>query len=576
MATGASKYLLLFLFSVLTICSSGTLVGFSYYARKNNPVSSSIETISLLKLNKVSPSHIRVFVADHRVLNCLSNSSVSVDLYLNETQIKSLRKYKPNVVSWLKTQLMTFLPHVNIKSIILNGNRNALLGQKNELPMLLSTLKSINSILSSFHLQSQVKVSVSFSLSFLENLKRKQQRDLHRILSFIMKARSFIIVEANVEGELSMGDRFVESVIKRANSAASIIPNSNVSTVLTIKSSAVPSASEVAEFSDKISRSLENSTQIVEKINRLFAEVSPLKEFEKKELEREEEQMFHYFHRELLNNFLYKTTLHDTISTPTPTIITVPSTNPVMITPNPASSTPVTVPSTTPTPLPYTNPANSSVPVTNPVTTPPVTNPVTTYPAPPGAVPVTTPVTNPVAPPATTNAPAVMGQSWCVAKMGALDTALQAALDYACGIGGADCSLIQQGGSCYNPETLQNHASYAFNSYYQKNPVQSSCDFQGTAIITKINPSTGTCIYPSSSSSTPTTTSSGAAAPVLGSPPTVLNTSNPASRNTTVIIGESPPGVNNSTASMSTELQPFINCIILVTSIITGKSVLDM
>ncbi|PKU80473.1 Glucan endo-1,3-beta-glucosidase 1 [Dendrobium catenatum] len=81
------------------------------------------------------------------------------------------------------------------------------------------------------------------------------------------------------------------------------------------------------------------------------------------------------------------------------------------------------------------------------------------------------------------------GQSWCVASPTASQTALQVALDYACGYGGADCSEIQAGANCYNPDTVKDHASYAFNSYYQKNPIPTSCDFGGTAIITNVNPS---------------------------------------------------------------------------------------
>lgn len=110
----------------------------------------------------------------------------------------------------------------------------------------------------------------------------------------------------------------------------------------------------------------------------------------------------------------------------------------------------------------------------------PITNPVTTYPAPQqGNVPA---VTNPVA-------PAVSGQGWCVAKTGVTEAVLQSGLDYACGMGGTDCSQIQQGGSCYDPNTLQNHASFAFNSYYQKNPVATSCDFGGAASLVSTNPS---------------------------------------------------------------------------------------
>uniref|UniRef100_A0ACD5TZN3 Uncharacterized protein n=1 Tax=Avena sativa TaxID=4498 RepID=A0ACD5TZN3_AVESA len=86
--------------------------------------------------------------------------------------------------------------------------------------------------------------------------------------------------------------------------------------------------------------------------------------------------------------------------------------------------------------------------------------------------------------------------SWCVASPSAGAAALQVALDYACGQG-ADCSAIQPGGSCGDPYTVRDHASYAFNSYYQHNPVQTSCDFAGAAILTSTDPSTTTCKYPS-------------------------------------------------------------------------------
>ncbi|XP_039114082.1 1,3-beta-glucanosyltransferase gel4-like isoform X1 [Dioscorea cayenensis subsp. rotundata] len=124
-----------------------------------------------------------------------------------------------------------------------------------------------------------------------------------------------------------------------------------------------------------------------------------------------------------------------------------------------------------------------------------VTNPATVLPTNP-TKPVTQ-VTAPVMNPSPNSA--ISEKTWCVAKNGVTDVALQHALDYACGIGAADCSAIQINGNCYNPNTLQSHASYAFNNYYQKNPVPTSCDFAGTATIISANPSSAACVYPSSS-----------------------------------------------------------------------------
>ncbi|PNX90305.1 glucan endo-1,3-beta-glucosidase 12-like protein, partial [Trifolium pratense] len=90
------------------------------------------------------------------------------------------------------------------------------------------------------------------------------------------------------------------------------------------------------------------------------------------------------------------------------------------------------------------------------------------------------------------------GGQWCVADIGASESDLQAALDYACSKGGSDCSQIQPGAICYEPNTLIGHASYAFNDYYQKNPIPTSCVFGGTAKFTSQDPSNGECHYASS------------------------------------------------------------------------------
>ncbi|KAJ8752278.1 hypothetical protein K2173_003914 [Erythroxylum novogranatense] len=591
MAKPSTISLFLFFLSLFTVCTSGTLVGFFYDAGGDTSASSLGRRLSFLKINKALPG---VVIADHRVLNRFLRSGSSADLYFLEDQGWNLIESEDSAVSWLKTHGAPFLPY--LRTIVLTGN--------SDLSKLLSTLKLIHSALTNLHLDNEISVSVT-SLPLLENLSKAQQTDLHRILQFLKSTRSFVVIQAS-SGDVDL----LQSVIQRVTAC------SDVHIVMVVKGLAVSSAKEAYDFADNVLKSLQNS-QFSGTVAGLYAEVCLVGEFANEEPKMETKQTSASSRRKLFNNF--KTTLNDAIdppttvfpttplttpavslpsNNPTPTIVTVPATNPVTITPTNPAAAPISIPPATPT----VNPPPS---ITNPVTTPPITNPVTTYPPPTGNVPVTTPVTNPVAPPGTTNAPAAPGQSWCVAKSGALQTALQSALDYACGTAGVDCSQIQQGGSCYNPSTLQNHASYAFNSYYQKNPVATSCDFGGTANMVNANPSSGSCIYPTSSSSTsslpPPSTSSGnpvttpptnpvttpptnpvttsplpgSGEPSTGTPPSVLNSSAPGSGATTVFGYGAPPGFNTST-SKATILLPFITDVLIFTSLVTGLVVLDI
>ncbi|CAA2981086.1 Hypothetical predicted protein [Olea europaea subsp. europaea] len=54
---------------------------------------------------------------------------------------------------------------------------------------------------------------------------------------------------------------------------------------------------------------------------------------------------------------------------------------------------------------------------------------------------------------------------------------------------GADCEPIKLNGFCYQPDTVLSHASYAFNSYWQKTKNSGgTCDFGGTAILVTVDP----------------------------------------------------------------------------------------
>lgn len=101
-----------------------------------------------------------------------------------------------------------------------------------------------------------------------------------------------------------------------------------------------------------------------------------------------------------------------------------------------------------------------------------------------------------VAAPVSVPVPAHHNGLWCVAKPSVPADTLQQALDYACGEGGADCEAITPQGSCYFPDTIVAHASYALNSYWQKNKNNGgTCGFGGTAMLVTSDPSFRHCRF---------------------------------------------------------------------------------
>ncbi|XP_050370562.1 PLASMODESMATA CALLOSE-BINDING PROTEIN 1-like [Argentina anserina] len=255
----------------------------------------------------------------------------------------------------------------------------------------------------------------------------------------------------------------------------------------------------------------------------------------------------------LLFSSSVSTTQYDTtpVVNPSPTITT-----PTLI--FPASPPPPTT-ITTPT-VPVTTPTSPTITPTTPFITP--TTPTTTP---------TTPTTTPTTP---TTTPTSSGGSWCIASQSASETALQVALDYACGYGGADCSPVQPSGSCYNPNTLRDHASYAFNDYYQKNPAPTSCSFGGTAQLTTTDPSSGSCHYPSSATSTSTTTpvyqtppSPTMSTPTITTTPPSTTTPSIATPSGSTIYGDEPSESPNTANSIS-------SCMLLLSTKLLGSLLL--
>ncbi|XP_022875623.1 probable glucan endo-1,3-beta-glucosidase A6 isoform X2 [Olea europaea var. sylvestris] len=90
------------------------------------------------------------------------------------------------------------------------------------------------------------------------------------------------------------------------------------------------------------------------------------------------------------------------------------------------------------------------------------------------------------------------GKIWCVVANSANIMDLGPALGMTCGQGNGICDELGPGKGCYEPVSVVNHASYAFSSYWAKfRDNGASCYFNGLAVQTTIDPSHGSCQYPS-------------------------------------------------------------------------------
>ncbi|KAJ1292873.1 hypothetical protein BS78_01G023600 [Paspalum vaginatum] len=402
--------------------------------------------------------------------------------------------------------------HLNISNIIL-------MATERQLGALRRTLRSVHSSLGPAGLAESVTVSPELSLSSLRTMAedRAHKKQWGEVMEFVRWSGSFVQVEIEAEANSGLA---VAAEIQEALA----LTGADVGVVLHLKPRAAPSAVEMTNLISDASRE--------ERFLGLLVDMditSPPRELTEATRATAQDE-FSPVTNPAATPVTSPVTVPATnpVTSPmSPGFVTVPSTNPGSgfatnpnlppLYPEP-TSTPVTMPDPTTMPPPFANPVaapttpgsvtNPAAPVTNPATTP-VTNPATTYPYPQqgagaGGMP-TAPVYQPPAtmPGGTVQpaAPTTAGQTWCVAKTGLTDLALQNGIDYACGIGGADCSAIQPMGTCYNPNTMQAHASYAFNSYYQRNPSPASCDFGGAGMLVNVNPSSGTCMYQTSAGS---------------------------------------------------------------------------
>lgn len=83
--------------------------------------------------------------------------------------------------------------------------------------------------------------------------------------------------------------------------------------------------------------------------------------------------------------------------------------------------------------------------------------------------------------------------TWCVSNAAVDAATLENGLNFACGANAAFCTAIQPNQTCYLPSTVANHASWAFNNYWQAyKGAGGSCSFDGAGLLTSTDPSNRT------------------------------------------------------------------------------------
>lgn len=433
-------------------------------------------------------------ITDYRVLVTEKQQAY---IFLKPFECRARTCRSEHLAGSFVSEVLVPYQHLNFSKVIVTATER-------QLGALHRTLQSVHASLAAAGLARNVTVSPELSLSSLRIVTQNHagKKKWRKVMELVRRSGAFVQVEMEAEVNDALA-------IAAAMREAVALSGADAGVVFHLKSRRVaPSAAA------EMARHLVGETRILG----LLVDVSPPR--------RELAEMRATVHDDVTNPVTVPAT-NPATNPLSPGIVTVPSTNPgngfasnsnlPPLYPEPTTTTPVTMPDPTSTmpspvtsPVPDMNPVTAPTmpgsvsPVTNPATTPSttITNPANTFPDPQqggtGGMPNTSPVYQP---PATMPggggtvqqpaAPAMGGggQTFCVAKTGLTDLVLQNGIDYACGIGGADCSAIQPMGSCYNPNTVQAHASYAFNSYFQRNPSPASCDFGGAGTLVNVNPS---------------------------------------------------------------------------------------
>ncbi|KAK0604155.1 hypothetical protein LWI29_012613 [Acer saccharum] len=411
------------------------------------------ESIEFLNLYDTSSS--QVVQHQHQALPVAV--SVSVE-HLNEISSSVLM-----AETWLRSLVLSHYPANKITTIVVGNDDLLLHCQKHNLGLILPSLKNIHHSLTRWGLDREIKVSPVFSSSCFHS-------------------------DSALLRDNEMSEKFIKPLfqfLNTINSTYSINPppfSSDKTKALTFMSSHLESMKKLGFLQNRVNVLLTHKTP-KEKSKLLNRKLSDSDS-------------------KIINPYPARPTplpeispLHSSIGYSVPATVTSPQSS-ISSPPSP----PFTFPSAAPPPFPY--PSDSPPPMSF-YSMSPELSPAS--PPPFGYLPPCNPVDNshntlppsPSPSPSSSSSTPSLQALWCVAKPSVPSEKLQEAMDYACGEGGADCEEISPPyGSCFYPDTLVAHASYAFNNYWQKTKRNGgTCSFGGTAMLINADPSYVHCRF---------------------------------------------------------------------------------
>ncbi|WOK93950.1 hypothetical protein Cni_G02651 [Canna indica] len=136
------------------------------YGRIADNIPSPESVVTLLKAAKIK--NVRIFDADHSVLNAFKGSGLDLSVAIGNEYLKDMSVNEDRAVTWIKENVQPFLPETRIRGIVV-GNE-VLGGSDQELPQaLFGAIKNVYNALKKLQLADNIEVSTPHSQAVFAN-----------------------------------------------------------------------------------------------------------------------------------------------------------------------------------------------------------------------------------------------------------------------------------------------------------------------------------------------------------------------------------------------------------------------